>query len=151
MDLQVQYHYYTMCTMHDMDLHQDLNQSVTDKRTDGQTWKTIYITSTFVTGHNKCKFMKQVEQLSISHTTYFAMLTKWSGLPLRGLIPRSSLSIETTMMEEPASRHMQTNTSAFSNVYSIILIHNSAVFSNAALPVNFITSFWYKDYLATLF
>ena len=28
-DLQVKYHYYTMCTSQDMDLNQELNQSVT--------------------------------------------------------------------------------------------------------------------------
>ena len=31
MDLQVKYHYYTICTLLDMDLNQELNQSVTDK------------------------------------------------------------------------------------------------------------------------
>ena len=36
MDLQVKYHYsivYTMCTLQDMDLNQELNQSVTDSKT----------------------------------------------------------------------------------------------------------------------
>ena len=33
-DLQVKYHYYTMCTLQDMDLNQELNKSVTDVRTD---------------------------------------------------------------------------------------------------------------------
>ena len=35
-DLQVKYHYYTMCTLQDVDLNQELNQSVTDIRMDGQ-------------------------------------------------------------------------------------------------------------------
>ena len=35
-DLQVKYHYYTMCTLQDMDLNQELNQSVRDVQTDRQ-------------------------------------------------------------------------------------------------------------------
>ena len=34
MDLQVKYHYYTMCTLQDMDLNQELNQNVMDGWTD---------------------------------------------------------------------------------------------------------------------
>ena len=37
MDLQMKYHYYTMCTLQDMDLNQELNQSVMDGQTDGWT------------------------------------------------------------------------------------------------------------------
>ena len=47
MDLQVKYYYYKMCTLQDMDLKQELNQSVTD----GRTRVTLYVTSIFVTGH----------------------------------------------------------------------------------------------------
>ena len=36
MDLQVKYHCYTMCILHDMDLNQEPNQSVTEGRTDVQ-------------------------------------------------------------------------------------------------------------------
>ena len=41
---QVNYHYYTMCTLQDMDLNQNFNQSVTDGRTDkGNTICHIHI------------------------------------------------------------------------------------------------------------
>ena len=50
MDLQVEYHYYTMCTLQDMDLNQEFNQSVMDRR----TRVTLYITSTFVMGYKNC-------------------------------------------------------------------------------------------------
>ena len=44
MDLQVKYHYYTMCTFQDMDLNQELNKSVTDIRTDkGNTICRVHI------------------------------------------------------------------------------------------------------------
>ena len=49
MDLQVKYHYYTMCTLQDMDQYQELNQSVTDILTNVK----LYVTSTFVMGHKK--------------------------------------------------------------------------------------------------
>ena len=34
MDLQVKYHYYTMCNLQDMDLNQELNQNQMDGLTD---------------------------------------------------------------------------------------------------------------------
>ena len=37
-----------MCTLQDMDLNQEPNQSVTDIQMDGQTRVTLYVTSTFV-------------------------------------------------------------------------------------------------------
>ena len=48
MYIYVKYHNYIMCTLQDMDLNQELNQSVTDGRTDkGNTLCHIHI----VTGH----------------------------------------------------------------------------------------------------
>ena len=38
--LQVKYHYYTMCTLQDMDINQELNQNVTDK---GNTIRHVHI------------------------------------------------------------------------------------------------------------
>ena len=38
LDLQVKYHYYSMCTFPDMDLNQEHNQSVTDIQTDVLTY-----------------------------------------------------------------------------------------------------------------
>ena len=43
MGLHVKYHYYTMCSLQDMDLNQELNQSVTDVHMDGQTMVTTII------------------------------------------------------------------------------------------------------------
>ena len=48
-DLHAKYHYYTMCTLQDMDLNQELNQSVTDRRMYGQGKH--YVTSIYMAGH----------------------------------------------------------------------------------------------------
>ena len=47
--------YYNMCTLQDMDLNQGLNQSVTDV----QTRVTLYVTSTFMTGHKNAQHWYQ--------------------------------------------------------------------------------------------
>ena len=44
LSLSLKYHYYTMCTLQDMNLNQE-------PKCDGRTRVTLYVTSTFVTGH----------------------------------------------------------------------------------------------------
>ena len=51
MNLQVKYHYCTMCTLQDMDLNLNFNQGVRDVWTDkGNTICLVH----FVMGHKKC-------------------------------------------------------------------------------------------------
>ena len=78
---------------------------------------------------------KQYHNPQNSIVTYLAMLSKWSALPLRGLMASKRRSIGNTTKDEPVSRIASINWSALSSVYSTMCRHRRDTWSRWRLPV----------------